>query len=229
MKVLLFGASGMVGKGVLLECLDDPGVEAVLSLGRRACGVTHPKLRELTRQDFFHYDDIAAELTGWDACFFCLGVSVMNLTESAYAHVTEDLTLAAARALLARNPALVFCYVSGQGTDSSGRNRLMWTRVKGRTENALLAMPFRAALMFRPGFIQPLRGVRSRTRLYNALLVAFTPLFPLLRRLFPRQICTTVSVGRAMIRAASQGGPSRVLEPPDIQALNDSQPPMEKT
>ena len=217
MRVVLFGASGMIGKGVLLECLDDPRVESVLSIGRGACGVTHPRLREILRRDFFDYGDLAAELAGHDACFFCLGITAVGLPEAEYARLTEELTLAAASTLLERNPGLIFCYVSGQGTNAD--SRFMWTRVKGRTERRLLAMPFRAALMFRPGLIQPLRGVRSRTRLYRTVIGFLLPFFPLLRLLFPRQVCTTVEIGQAMINAAAAGGSSRVLEPADIRAL----------
>lgn len=218
MRVILFGASGMVGMGVLLECLDDPRVESVLAVGRRPCGLTHGKLREWLREDFFDWSDAGDRLADLDACFFCLGVSAAGLDEAAYTRLTHDLTLAVAEALLVANPGLVFCYVSGQGTDSRERGRMMWARVKGRTENRLLAMPFPSAFMFRAGLIQPLRGVRSRTRLYQALITMMMPLFPLLRRLFPNQICTSASLGRAMIKVAGKGWPGPVLEARDIQA-----------
>jgi uncharacterized protein YbjT (DUF2867 family) len=220
MRAILFGASGMVGMGVLLECLEDPRVESVLAVGRRPCGVRHPKVREWLREDFLDWSDAGDRLEGLDACFFCLGVSAAGLDEAAYTRLTLDLTLAVAEALVAVNPGMTFCYVSGQGTDSSGRSRMMWARVKGLTENRLLSMPFRAANMFRPGFIQPLKGVRSRTPLYQALITVARPLFPLLRRLFPNQVCTSVSLGRAMIRVAAQGWPAKVLEARDIQAAS---------
>lgn len=219
MNVVLFGATGMVGSGVLLECLDDDRVASVLVVGRRSSGRSHPKLREILHEDFFHYDALAPHLSGLDACFFCLGVSSAGMKEAEYTRLTHDLTLAAARALVAASPDLVFCYVSGLGTDSTESGRVMWARVKGRTENALLALPFRAAYMFRPGFIQPLRGVRSSTPLYNVLYRVAGPLFPLLRRLFPRQVTTTVRVGRAMIRVAAEGHERAILESDVIDVL----------
>jgi uncharacterized protein YbjT (DUF2867 family) len=217
-NVIIFGATGMVGAGVLTECLEDPRVRSVLVVGRRSCGVTHPKLHERIREDFFGYADAARYFGDLDACFFCLGVSSAGMTQAAYTRVTYDLTLAAAEALLALNPALTFCYVSGEGTDSTERGRFMWARVKGRTENHLLKMRFKA-YAFRPGFIQPLKGVRSKTRLYQAVYAVAGPLFPLLRRLFPRHVTTTENVGRAMIRVAVDGYARRVLENPDINAL----------
>jgi uncharacterized protein YbjT (DUF2867 family) len=218
-RVVVFGASGMVGAGVLLECLDDPRVASVLAVGRRSCGVTHPKLTEVLHGDFYDYSAIASRLAGLDACFFTLGVSAAGLSEAEYAHQTYDLTLAAARATLAGSPRLTFCYVSGVGTDSTERGRVMWARVKGRTENALLALPFAGAYMLRPGFIQPLRGVRSRTALYRAFYVALAPVVPLLRRVLPKTIATTVSIGRAMIELALNGEERRILGPADIERL----------
>jgi uncharacterized protein YbjT (DUF2867 family) len=217
-NIIVFGATGMVGAGVLIECLEDSRVRSVLVVGRKSCGVTHPKLRELIRADFFDYSDAKASLKGCDACFFCLGVSVAGMTETAYTRVTYDLTLAAARALIELNPGLTFCYVSGEGTDSTERGRFMWARVKGKTENDLLRMPFNA-YMFRPGFIQPLKGVRSKTRLYQAFYDVFTPVFPLLRRLLPKHVTTTENVGRAMLRVATSGYSKQVLENPDINIL----------
>ncbi len=222
MKVVLFGASGMVGGGVLLECLDDPRVESVLVVGRRTCGVTHPKLTELLHEDFFDYRALEPRLRGLDACFFCLGVSAAGLSEAEYTRRTYDLTLAAARALAAASPRLVFVYVSGAGTDSTERGRVMWARVKGRTENALLALPIGGAYMLRPGFIEPMRGVRSRTPVYRAFYVVVGPLLPLFRRIFPRQITTTVAVGRAMIALAERGDAKNVLAPEDINRLADA-------
>lgn len=218
-KVVLFGASGMVGGGVLLECLDDPRVESVLVVGRRACGVSHPKLTEALQDDFFDYAALAPRFRGLDACFFCLGVSAAGLSEAEYSRRTFDLTLAAARALAAASPHIIFVYVSGAGTDSTERGRVMWARVKGRTENALLALPIGGAYMFRPGFIQPMRGVRSRTPLYRGFYVVLGPLLPLLRRIFPRQITTTVAVGRAMIALAEHGDAKKILGPADINRL----------
>ena len=208
----------MVGAGVLIECLEDLRVRSVLVVGRTPCGVAHPKLRELIRSDFFNYSDAKADLKGHDACFFCLGVSASGMTEAAYHRLTYDLTLAAATALADLNPRLTFCYVSGEGTDSSERGRFMWARIKGKTENYLLRLPFKA-YMFRPGFIQPLKGVRSKTRLYQAFYNVVGPIFPLVKLLLPRHVTTTVNVGRAMIRAAASGYSKHVLENPDINAL----------
>jgi len=218
MKVILFGATGMVGAGVLIECLENPWVQSVLAVGRKPCSVTHPKLREVIRSDFFDYSDVATDLTGYDACFFCLGVSSAGMKETEYHRLTYELTLAAAEALADVNPGMTFCYVSGEGTDSTERGRFMWARVKGKTENHLLEMPLKA-FMFRPGFIQPLKGVRSKTRLYQAFYSVLGPLYPLLKRLAPRHVTTTENVGRAMIEIAAGRSPKRVLENPDINAL----------
>lgn len=218
MKVVLFGATGMIGSGVLAECIADPGVTSVLAVGRTPSGVAHPKLRELIRTDFFDYRDAAMELAGHDACFFCLGVSAAGMPERDYHRLTYELTVSAAEALAGLNPGVVFCYVSGEGTDSTERGRFMWARVKGRTENQLLRMPIRA-WMFRPGYVQPGKGVRSKTRLYQALYTVLGPLYPVLKRLFPKHVTTTANLGRAMIRVAGQGYDKRILENPDINAL----------
>ena len=219
MRVVIFGATGMVGAGALLECLDDARVDAVLTVVRRPTGRTHPKLTEVVHADFFDYEALRSRFAGCDACFFCLGVSSAGMSEADYGHLTYDLTLAAARVMSEANPRMVFCYVSGQGTDSSEHGRSMWARVKGRTENALLRLPFKGAYMLRPGFIQPLRGVRSRTALYQAFYSALGFLLPLLRRVAPDQITTTVRVGRALIRLASEGSPQTILTPADINRL----------
>ncbi len=219
MRVIIFGASGMVGRGVLLECLDEARVTAVTAVGRSTCGDSHPKLTELLHRDFFDYSAVEASLAGCDACFFCLGVSSVGMGEAAYSRLTLDLTLAAAEAVLRASPEAVFCYVSGAGTDSTERGRSMWARVKGRTENRLLAMPFKAAFMFRPGYIQPRKGIRSKTALYRAAYTALGPFFPIWQALAPAAVTTTDKVGRAMIRVARDGYPTRVLETRDINAL----------
>jgi uncharacterized protein YbjT (DUF2867 family) len=219
MKVILFGASGMVGQGVLRECLLDADVDHVLSIVRAPTGQSDPKLRELVHKDFFDFSGIEGELAGYDACFFCLGVSSAGMNEADYRRITYDITLAAARVLARLNPATTFIYVSGLGTDSSERGRTMWARVKGKTENDLLRLPFKAAYMFRPGGIAPRNGVRSKTRIYQALLTIFGPLMPLLYRLFPQYVTTTEQVGRAMLRAAKQGAPKAVLGTSDINKL----------
>jgi uncharacterized protein YbjT (DUF2867 family) len=216
--VILFGATGMVGQGVLREALLDPEVGRVLTIGRNATGQQHPKLRELVLADLFDYSAIESQLAGFDACIFTLGVSAAGMTEEAYLHLTYDLTLAAAKTLARLNPDLVFVYVSGQGTDSTEHGRMMWARVKGRTENALLRL-FERAVMFRPGFIQPLHGIRSKTKAYQLFYTILGPLLPLLRRLFPRRITTTEALGKAMLHVAKHGSPKRVLEMADITAM----------
>jgi uncharacterized protein YbjT (DUF2867 family) len=216
MNVILFGATGMVGQGVLRECLLDPSVQQVLSIVRTPSKQQHPKLRELIHTDFFNYSAIESQLTGFDACFFCLGVSSAGMSEAQYTHLTHDLTLAAASTLARLNPRMTFIYVSGAGTDSSERGRTMWARVKGRTENDLLKLPFRAAYMFRPGFIQPLHGIRSKTKLYQFLYNILNPIFPLVKAAFPRHITTTEQIGRAMLNVAQSGFPKPLLEPADI-------------
>ncbi len=219
MKVILFGATGMVGQGVLRECLLDPAVDSVLAVGRSPTGQRHPKLRELLHDNFFDFSAIESELTGYDACFFCLGVSSVGMDEERYRHLTYDLTLSAAVTLARLNPGMVFVYVSGRGTDASERGSLMWARIKGRTENDLLKLPFRAAYMFRPAGIQPLHGIRSKTGWVQAIYVAAAPLLSLLHRLAPAYMTTTEQVGRAMIKVAREGYPKPVLESEDINRL----------
>ena len=219
MRVILFGATGMVGSGALLECIDDSRVRSVLSVVRRAGAITDPKVEEVVHDDFFNYASIQSVFAGSDACFFCLGISSAGLSEAEYRRQTYDLTLAAARAIAAVSPELTFCYVSGMGTDSSERGRTMWARVKGATENALLALPFKAAFMFRPGFIQPLKGVRSRTRVYQAFYSVAAPLYPVLRRLAPGSLTTTVDLGRALIEVSIAGYPRRILDSADINRV----------
>jgi uncharacterized protein YbjT (DUF2867 family) len=218
MKVVVFGATGMIGSGVLLECLHDPRVRAVLTVGRNRAPHEHPKLTQLLHEDFLSYDAIRDRLVGYDACFFCLGVSAVGMTEADYHRLTFDITIAAAAALLAANPRMTFCYVSGASTDSTEQGRMMWARVKGKTENRLLAMSERS-YMFRPGFIQPVHGVRSKTRLYALIYDITRPLYPILRRLFPNSMSTSDGLGRAMIAVAERGYAKRILEIPDINAL----------
>jgi uncharacterized protein YbjT (DUF2867 family) len=219
MKAVIFGASGMVGQGVLRECLDDTDVTSVLVVGRSSCAVEHDKLREVIHDDFFDYSPIENELTGHDACFFCLGVSAAGMGEEQYHRLTFGLTVHTAEALVEQSPNMTFCYVSGAGTDSTERGRSMWARVKGMTENRLMRLPFKAVYLFRPGYIQPLKGIRSKTRLYRVLHTLLGPLYPLLKALFPRYVTTTEKLGRAMIRVASGGYPRNVLENRDINAM----------
>jgi uncharacterized protein YbjT (DUF2867 family) len=207
----------MVGAGALLECLADPRVRSVLAITRSSTGRTHSKLREILHTDFFNYEDLATEFATCDACFFCLGVSSVGKAEAQYTRLTYDLTLAAARAMVSANPRMVFCYVSGVGTDSTERGRTMWARVKGKTENALLALPFAAAYMFRPGYIQPSGGVRSRTSWVQAAYTVLAPLYPVLRPVLGGT--TTANFGRAFIQVAAEGYPKRILYSRDINAL----------
>jgi uncharacterized protein YbjT (DUF2867 family) len=224
MNVVIFGASGMVGQGVLLECLRDTGVESVLVIGRSPVEQKHTKLREVLVKDLFDVASYASELNGLDACFFCLGVSSAGMSEAAYRRFTYDLTVVIAQELAVRNSALCFVYVSGAGTDGTERGRTMWARVKGATENALLRMPFRTAFMFRPGVIQPLDDIRSKTRAYRLGYVVTAPVLPLLRRAFPNSILTTREIGRAMLAVARKGWPRPVLESKDIHAAATRNP-----
>jgi uncharacterized protein YbjT (DUF2867 family) len=219
MKVMLFGATGMVGQGVLRECLRDPDVERVLAVGRSPTGQHDAKLDELIHDNFLDYSAVESRLSGYDACFFCLGVTSVGLTEERYRHLTYDITMAAATTLAKLNPQMVFVYVTGRGTDSTEQGRLMWARVKGRTENDLLKLPFKAAYMFRPAGIQPLHGVRSKTAWYQAAYTVAAPLLTLLNRIAPNYMTTTEQVGRAMIAVARNGYPKPVLESEDINRL----------
>jgi uncharacterized protein YbjT (DUF2867 family) len=223
MKVLIFGATGMVGQGVLRECLKDPDVELAAVIGRSAPSVENPelcqpKLREIMHRDMSDYADLEDVLTGFDACFFCLGVSSSGMKEADYERVTYGFTLAAAEPLSRLNPGMTFIYISGAGTDSSEKGRVMWARVKGRTENALLRLPLKA-YMFRPGLIQPLDGIQSKTPSYRVLYALAKPLLPLLRRTLPNQVLSTRDIGQAMLVVAKRGYEKRILETKDIRAV----------
>ena len=219
MKVILFGASGMVGQGVLRECLLDPGVAAVVSIVRGSTGQQNPKLRELLHSNFLDFSAIEDQLSGFDACFFCLGVSSAGMSEDDYQRITYGFTMAAARTLSRLNPNMTFIYVSGMGTDSSERGRSMWARVKGKTENELLRLPFRAAYMFRPGVIVPVHGIKSKTAAYRVFYLLLGPLLPLLKGRFPKYVTTTEQIGRAMLKIARQGWPKPVLETSEINQV----------
>jgi uncharacterized protein YbjT (DUF2867 family) len=220
LRVILTGATGMVGEGVLLECLENPAVAHVLVLSRRPSGRSHPKMTELLHANLQDLGPIEPQLTGYDACFFCAGISSVGVSKEEYERITHDLTLDFARTLARLNPALTFVYVSGAGTDSAEKSGQHWARVKGRTENELLALPFRRAYMFRPGFMRATPGQRNLLKWYG--LVAW--LYPLARRFAPAYVSTMQEVGRAMINAASAGAPKPVLEVPDIVALARTQP-----
>jgi uncharacterized protein YbjT (DUF2867 family) len=219
MKVIIFGATGMVGQGVLRESLMDPGIERVLVVGRSATGLRNAKLDEIIHDDFLDYGRIEPQLSGYDACFFCLGVSSIGMSEERYRHLTYDVTMAAAGTLAKLNPGMSFIYVTGAGTDATEQGSRMWARIKGKTENDLQKLPFKAAYMFRPAGIQPLHGVRSRTAWVQALYVATSPFLSVLRRLAPGIMTTTEQMGRAMIVVARRGYPKAVLESSDINSL----------
>jgi len=209
----------MVGQGVLRECLLDTDVGRILSIVRAPTGQSEPKLRELVHKDFFDFSAVESELAGYDACFFCLGVSSAGMKEADYRRVTYDITLAAAGTLARLNPDMTFIYVSGTGTDSSEKGSSMWARVKGKTENDLLRLPFKAACMFRPAAIIPLHGVRSKTKLYQLFYTALGPLLPTMYKFFPQYVTTTEQIGRAMLVVAKQGASQLVLENSDINKI----------
>lgn len=219
MNVILFGATGMVGSGVLRECLLDPDVGSVLSVVRAASGQRHAKLRELVHRDFHDFSAVQSELSGFDACFFCLGVTSAGKTEAEYADVTYVITVAAGETLARLNPAMTFIFVSGAGSDSTEHGRVIWARVKGRAENAVLRLPIAGAYVFRPGFIQPLHGVTSRTSAYRIFYALAKPLLPLTAGRFPKYVTTTEQIGRAMLCIAKRGAAKHVLESEDINAV----------
>jgi uncharacterized protein YbjT (DUF2867 family) len=219
MKVILFGATGMVGQGCLRECLVDAGVERVLVVGRSPTGVQHAKLHEVLHDNFTDFSKIESQLRGYDACFFCLGVSSVGMEAERYRHLTYDVTMAAANTLVRLNPGMVFTYVTGRSTDSTEQGPVRWARVKGKTENDLLKLPFKAAYMFRPAGIQPLHGVRSKTAWVQAIYVVAAPLLSYLARTAPKYMTTSEQLGRAMIKVARDGYPKPVLESEDINAV----------
>ena len=218
MKVMIFGATGMVGQAALRESLLDPGVDRVLTVGRSATGQRHEKLHELVHADLTDYSRVAGELAGYDACFFCLGISSAGMSEGDYRRVTVEIAVAAGRALVEANPGMTFIFVSGRGTDSTGTSRTMWARVKGEAENAMFSLPFKAVYAFRPAFIRSMHGIRSRTRSYRVLYAIMTPFIPLVMALFPGSVTTTERIGRAMLNVARHGAPKRILESDDINA-----------
>jgi uncharacterized protein YbjT (DUF2867 family) len=223
MKVLIYGATGMVGRGVLLASLGDPDVKLVVTLGRTATGLHDPKLQEIIHRDLLQYAGMEEPLTGFDACFFCLGIASSGMKEADYERITYGYTMAAAELLARLNPGMTFIFISGSGTDGSEKGRMMWARVKGRTENALLKLTLKA-YMFRPGFIEPMDGIQSKTPMYRRFYSILGPLFPLLRRAFPNRVLSTRQIGRAMLNVARKGFPARILESRDIRAAADQQP-----
>jgi uncharacterized protein YbjT (DUF2867 family) len=216
MRVLMLGATGMIGQGVLREALSSPEVREVLVVGRTPLGQAHPKLKELLRKDLYDFTDAADELTGIDACFFCLGVSAGGMSEADYRRITFDLTLALAKTLRQASPEATFIFISGAGTDGTGQGRAMWARVKGQAENALRDLRFKRLFLFRPAYIQPMDGIVSKTPSYRWMYAVTSPLYPLLKRLAPRQVTSTRQVGVAMVRVARDGFPKEILENDDI-------------
>lgn len=218
MRVILFGATGMIGQGVMRECLLDPGVTEVLSVSRRPCGAQHAKLRELIHADFTNFEAVASQFAGFDACFWCLGVSSVGMTEADYVRVTHDFTVAAAAPMVRVCPGMTFVFVSGIGTDSTEKGRVMWARAKGKAENAIFGLPIKAAFSFRPGYIQPMHGERAATRGTRIMYALARPFFPLWRLLFRRWVTTTEILAKAMLHVARNGWQSRALESDDINA-----------
>ncbi|SEF66739.1 NAD(P)H-binding protein [Bosea lathyri] len=219
MKVLIFGATGMVGQGALRECLLDSAVGEVVAIGRSPSGQQHAKLSEIVHADLLDYSAIESELTGFDACFFCLGIASAGMSEADYSRITYEMPVAAAQTLLRLNPGMVFVHTSAAGTDSSEKGRVMWARVKGRTENALLRMPFKGVYIFRPAMIRPMHGIQSRTTLYRVLYKALGPLLAPLEKRFPRYVTSTERIGKAMLKVVRSGAPKHVLECEDINRL----------
>jgi len=211
-KVIITGATGMVGEGVLHECLLHDNVEHILVIGRKPCGVSHPKLTELIQPSLFDLSSIEQLLSGYDACFFCLGVSSVGMTEAEYSRITYDLTIYIAELLANKNPNMVFCYVTAGGTDSTEQGKSMWARVKGRTENQLLRLPFKKAYMFRPGYIHPTKGLKNAHRFYAAI----TWLYPVLLRLIPKHTITLEEIGKAMIYIVENPHHSSILNSRDM-------------
>lgn len=219
MRVIIFGATGMVGQGALQECLRDPDVERVVSVVRAPSGKQHQKLREIVHQDFLDLRPVESELTGLDACLYCLGVASTGMTEDAYSRVTYEFTLAAAKTLLRLNPGMTFVFVSGTGADSTERGKVMWARVKGKTENALLAMPFRSVYVFRPAMIQPLDGIESKTANYRIMYKLLAPFLSVARSFWPHYITTTQELGCALLAAANHGTDKRIVEARHIKEV----------
>ncbi|QCR21253.1 NAD-dependent epimerase/dehydratase family protein [Pontibacter sp. SGAir0037] len=209
---IITGATGMVGEGVLHECLHHPDVEQVLVINRRPCGITHPKLKEIIHHNFYNLSAIETQLQPYNACFFCLGTSSIGMNEKDYHRVTYDLTMHVAETLAKLNPEMTFCYVSGAGTDGTEKGRLMWARVKGKTENHLRQLPFRQVYAFRPGFMKPTQGLKNTWKFYFAINWLYSPL----RALFPKYVSTLKELGLAMIQVVNNGYEKPVMEVQDI-------------
>jgi uncharacterized protein YbjT (DUF2867 family) len=214
-RAIITGATGMMGEGVLHECLQHPDVESVLVINRKPCGVSHPKLKEIIHGDFFDLTAIESQLSGYNACFFCLGVSSLGMKEPEYKRISYTLTMNVAETLSRRNAGMTFCYVSGAGTDSTEKGRMMWATVKGKTENDLAKLPFKTAYAFRPPFMLPTKGLKNTLPYYKYV----TWLYPVARPLFPNYFITLKELGLAMINIVIFGSDKKVLEANDITAL----------
>lgn len=219
MKVIVTGATGMVGKGVLLECLDHADVTEVLSISRRSTEIDHPKLKELIHKDFSEFASVTDQLGGYDACYACMGVSSAGMNEEKYTHLTYNFTMALAKELFALNPEMTFTYVSGQGTDSSEKGRSMWARVKGKTENDILALGFKQAFAYRPGAIIPLRGIEPSSKLYRVMINNMGWLLKLAKWMAPDSVVNTTQIGLSMINITQKGYDQNIINPKDIQIL----------
>jgi hypothetical protein len=217
-KTIIFGSTGMIGQGVLLESLKNENVESILVINRQTCSISHPKLKEIIHKDLFDLSGLTNEMTGYNTSFFCLGVSSAGLKENEYHKITYDLTLNVAKTLSEINKTMTFCYISGAGTDSTEKGKTMWARVKGKTENDLLSLPFKKAYMFRPGFIQPMNGIKSKTKLYNTLYAIFSPLYFVLKHL-DSVVTNTEIFGTAMIYTVLMGYDKSILENRDINKV----------
>jgi hypothetical protein len=217
-KAIITGVTGMVGEGVLHQCLHHPDIESVLVIGRRTCGIQHHKLQEILIPNFFDLTSVEHKLHGFNACYFCLGVSSVGMNEETYRRVTYDLTMVTARTLVKHNPEMTFCYISGLGTDSTEKKNIMWARVKGKTENDLLTLPFKAAYMFRPGFIKPIKGLKNTLKLVKIA----DPFFPVFKFFFPKAVVTLEHLGNAMINVTLNGFNKNILECEDITLAGNS-------
>lgn len=223
MKVIVTGATGMVGKGVLLECLDHPDIAEVLSISRKTTGINHPKFKELIHRDFSEFASVAEQLKGYDACYACMGVSAAGMKEEQYKKLTYDFTLSLAEELVQIDKDMTFTYVSGAGTDSTEKGRTKWARVKGKTENDLLNLGFKQAFMFRPGAIIPLRGIQPSSKIYRVLINNLKWLIKLMKRISPDSVVDTTQIGLAMVNITLRGYDKKVITPKDILVLADQE------
>lgn len=213
-QAIVTGATGMVGEGVLHECIQHPDVEKILVIGRRPSGIQHRKVTELLHDNFHDFSGIEHKLTGYNACYFCLGISSVGMNEEKYRKITYDITMALAETLQTLNPDLTFCYVSGEGTDSSEKGRSMWARVKGKTENTVMSM-FPNGYAFRPGYIQPTKGLKNTLKAYKVM----APLYPVWKKVFTKYVCTLEHLGQAMIYVTKNAQTTRIIGNKEITEM----------